>query len=126
MSMIADNRMIMNLSDQTTTSGVILDLSLIDLISLSATYTPVSSGTGTLAVYESVDGQNFVAVSGLTVSITMAGTTIWHINPVYSRYYKILYTATTAGMNLTVTMNARNNADYDDVTVVPTPSVVNS
>jgi len=126
MSLIADNRAVINVLNQTSTTGVILDLSTIDLISLSATYTPVGGGTGTLAVYESVDGQNFVAVSGLTVSITMSGTTIWHINPVFSRYYKILYTASTFGMNLTVTMNARNNADYDDVTVVPPPSVVNS
>jgi hypothetical protein len=126
MSLIADNRAVINVLNQTTTTGVILDLSTIDLISLSATYAPVGGGTGTLAVYESVDGTNFIAVSGLTVSITMAGTTLWHINPVFSRYYKILYTASTFGMNLTVTMNARNNADYDDVTVVPPPSVVNS
>lgn len=126
MSLLADNRQIISFSNQTTTAGVVLDLSTIDIISLSATYLPVSSGTGTLAVYESVDGTNFVAVSGLTVSISSGGTTLWHINPVFSRYYKILYTATTFGMNLTVTMNARNNADYDDVTVVPPPSAVSS
>lgn len=126
MSLTADNRAVMSLTNQTTTTGVVLDLSTIDLISLSATYTPVGGGTGTLAVYESVDGTNYVAVSGLTVSITMAGTTIWHINPVFSKYYKILYTASTFGMTLTVTMNARNNADYDDVTVVPAPVTVNS
>jgi hypothetical protein len=126
MSLIADNRAVINVVNQTTTTGVVLDLSTIDLISLSATYTPVSGGTGTLAVYESVDGTNYVAVSGLTVAISMSGTTIWHINPVFSRYYKILYTASTNGMTLTVTMNARNNTDYADVTVVPPPVVVNS
>lgn len=126
MSNLVDAREVMSLTNQTTTTGVILDLSDIDIISFSSTYSPVSSGTGTLAVYESVDGQNFVAVSGLTVSITMNGTTIWHINPVYSRYYKILYTATTFGMTLTVTMNARNNTAINGAYVVPTPSVTNS
>src|SRR5258706_16256425 len=110
----------MTLTNQTTTTGRVLDLENIDIISLSATYTPVSSGTGTLAVYESVDGVNYVAVSGLTVSISMSGTTIWHISPVYSKYYKILYTATTFGMTLTVTMNARNNTAWSNAYVVPT------
>jgi hypothetical protein len=126
MSLIAVNQQVINFTNQTTTSGVVMDLSTIDLISISGTYTPVSSGTGTLAVYESVDGVNYVAVSGLTVAISMSGTTIWHINPIFSRYYKILYTATSNGMNLTVTVNARNNADYDDVTILPPLQVVTS
>ncbi len=126
MSQIVDNRAVMTLTNQTTTTGRVLDLENIDIISLSATYTPVSSGTGTLAVYESVDGVNYVAVSGLTVSISMSGTTIWHISPVYSKYYKILYTATTFGMTLTVTMNARNNTAWSNAYVVPTPTTVNS
>jgi hypothetical protein len=126
MSTIVDNRAVINVVNQTTTTGVVLDLSDIDILSLSSTYTPVGGGTGTLAVYESVDGQNFVAVSGLTVSITMSGTTVWHLNPVFSRYYKILYTASTFGMTLVVTMNARNNTARNNAYVVPTPSVVNS
>jgi hypothetical protein len=126
MSAIADNRQVINVINQTTTTGVILDLSDIDILSLSSTYTPVSSGTGTLALYESVDGQNFVAVTGLTISITTAGTTIWHLNPVFSRYYKILYTASTAGMTFSVTMNARNNSYQNSLYVVPPPSVTNS
>ena len=126
MSTIVDNRAVINVVNQTTTTGVVLDLSDIDILSLSSTYTPVGGGTGTLAVYESVDGQNFVAVSGLTVSITMSGTTVWHLNPVFSRYYKILYTASTFGMTLIVTMNARNNTARNNAYVVPTPSVVNS
>jgi hypothetical protein len=126
MSLIAVNQQVINFTNQTTTSGVVLDLSTIDLISISGTYTPVSSGTGTLAVYESVDGVNYVAVTGLTVAISMSGTTIWHINPIFSRFYKILYTATSNGMNLTVTVNARNNSDYDDVTILPPLAVVTS
>jgi hypothetical protein len=124
MSTIVDARQVINFVNQTTTRGVVLDLSDIDIISLSATYAPVGGGTGTLAVYESVDGQNFVAVAGLTVSITMSGTIIWHLNPVFSRYYKILYTASTFGMTLTVTMNARNNTAMSNAYVVPPPSVV--
>ena len=119
MSLIADNSQIINFTNQLTTAGVVMDLSTIDLISISATYAPVSAGTGTLAVYESVDGTNFVAVSGLTVNITTSGTTIWHIVPVISRYYKVLYTASSNGMNLTVNINARNNSDLDDATIVP-------
>jgi hypothetical protein len=126
MSLIADNRSVINFTNQTTTSGVVLDLSTIDLLSIGATYVPVSGGTGTLAVYESVDGVNYVAVTGLTVAISASGTTIWHINPIFSHFYKILYTATSNGMNLVVTLNPRNNTDYDDVTVLPPPVVVAS
>jgi len=126
MSTIVDNRQVMAVTNQTTTTGVVLDLGDIDIMSLSATYTPVGGGTGTLALYESVDGQNFVAIAGLTVSITMSGTTIWHLDPVFSRYLKILYTATTFGMTLTVTQNARNNTAWNNAYVVPSPSVVNS
>jgi hypothetical protein len=126
MSMIVDNRAVISLVNQTTTTGVVLDLADIDIMSISSTYTPVGGGTGTLALYESVDGTNFVAISGLTVSITMSGTTIWHLNPVFSRYLKILYTATTFGMTFTSTINARNNTARNNAYVVPTPSVVNS
>ena len=100
MSSLVDNRQIINYVNQTATAGVVLDLSDIDIITFSSTYTPVSSGTGTLALFESVDGTNFIAVSGVSVSITTAGTTIWHVDPVYSRYYKVLYTATTTGILL--------------------------
>lgn len=126
MSSIVDNRAIITFVNQTTTRGAILDLSDIDVLSLSSTYTPVGGGTGTLALYESVDGQNFVAVSGMTVAISSAGTTIWHLSPVFSRYYKVLYTATTFGMTLTVTINARNNTARSNAYVVPAPSSTNS
>jgi hypothetical protein len=125
MSTITDNRAVLSLVNQTTTTGVVLDLSDIDIMSISSTYTPVGGGTGTLALYESVDGQNFVAISGLTVSISMSGTTIWHLSPVFSRSLKILYTASTFGMTLTTTINARNNTAWNNAYVVP-PSVVNS
>jgi hypothetical protein len=124
MSTIVDARQVINFVNQTTTKGVVLDLSDIDILSLSATYTPVGGGTGTLALYESVDGQNFVAIAGLTVSISASGTTIWHLNPVFSRYLKILYTASTFGMTLTVTQNARNNSTIGAENVVPAPSIV--
>ena len=126
MSTIVDNRAVISKVNQTTTTGVVLDLSDIDIMSISSTYTPVTAGTGTLALYESVDGTNFVAISGLTVAITMSGTTIWHLSPVFSRYLKILYTATSNGMTFTTTINARNNTSWNNAYVVPTPSVVNS
>ena len=126
MSTIADNSQVINFTNQTTTKGVVLDLSDIDIISISSTYAPVGGGTGTLALYESVDGTNFVAISGLTVSISSSGTTIWHLNPVFSRYLKILYTASTFGMTITTTINARNNTAHNNVYVVPPPSSVNS
>lgn len=126
MSTITDNRAVISKVNQTTTTGVVLDLSDIDIMSISSTYTPVSGGTGTLALYESVDGQNFVAISGLTVAISASGTTIWHLSPVFSRYLKILYTATSNGMTFTSTINARNNTAWNNAYVVPPPSVVNS
>jgi hypothetical protein len=126
MSTIVDNRAVISKVNQTTTTGVVLDLSDIDIMSISSTYTPVSAGTGTLALYESVDGTNFVAISGLTVAISSSGTTIWHLSPVFSRYLKILYTATSNGMTFTTTINARNNTAWNNAYVVPTPSVVNS
>lgn len=125
MSMIVDNSRVINKTNQTTTTGVILDLSDIDKIAISSTYTPVGGGTGTLAVYESADGSNFVAVSGLTVAISASGTTIWHLEP-FSRYYKILYTATSNGMTFSVTISARNNTAVNNGYDVPTPSAVNS
>ena len=126
MSQIVDNRAVMTLTNQTTTTGVVLDVSDIDVLSVSSTYTPVGGGTGTLALYESVDGVNYVAISGLTVAISGSGTTIWHISPVYSRYIKVLYTASTFGMTLTTTISARNNTARSNAYVVPTPTVVNS
>lgn len=126
MSTIVDNRAVISKVNQTTTIGVVLDLSDIDVMSVSSTYAPVSAGTGTLALYESVDGTNFVAIAGLTVAISASGTTIWHLAPVFSRYLKVLYTATSNGMTFTTTINARNNTAVNNAYVVPTPSVVNS
>jgi hypothetical protein len=126
MSQIVDARAVLSVVNQTTTTGVVLDLSDIDVLSLSSTYAPVGGGTGTLALYESVDGVNYVAISGLTAALSAAGTTIWHLSPVYSKWLKILYTATTFGMTITTTMNARNNTARSNAYVVPSPVAVNS
>lgn len=109
MSAIVDNSTVVSRTNQTTTRGTVLDLQDIDTISVSVTYAPVSGGTATIALYESVDGTNYVALSGLTVNVSGAGTTIWHISPVYSRWLKILYTATSGGVTYSATINARNN-----------------
>jgi hypothetical protein len=71
------------------------------------TFTP-TTGSSTIALYESVNGTNFVAISGDTVT-DGAGTTIWHLSPVYSRYLKVLFTPVAGAANFTITINARNN-----------------
>lgn len=82
------------------------------------TFTPTTA-SGTLALYESVDGTNFVAVSGDTVTITGSSTTIWHVSPVFSRYMKVLFTPTSGAINFTVTMNARNNTVATNGVTIP-------
>lgn len=118
MSALVDNSQIVTRTNQTTTVGVVMDLSDIDVISVSVSYAPVGGGTATIALYESVDGTNFIAVSGLTVAVSGNGTTIWHINPVFSRYYKLLYTATSGGVTFSASINARNNSTISNADVV--------
>ena len=81
------------------------------------TFTPTAD-SGTLALYESVDGMNYVAVSGLTVTITMPGSVLWKVSPVYSRFYKLLLSTTAGAMDVTTTINARNNTVWANADVV--------
>lgn len=110
MSAIVDNSTVVSRTNQTITRGTVLDLQDIDTLSVSVTYAPVAGGTATIALYESVDGTNYVAISGLTISVSGAGTTIWHLSPVYSKFAKILYTATAGGVTYSATISARNNS----------------
>ena len=110
MSAIVDNSTVVSRTNQTTNRGTVLNVEDIDVLSVSVTYTPVLTGTATIALYESVDGTNYVAISGLTVAVSSAGTTIWHLSPVYSKYLKILYTATSGGVTYSATISARNNS----------------
>ena len=117
MSCIVDNSTVVDSTNQTTTEGTVLDLQDIDIVSVSVTYAPVAGGTATIAIYESVDGQNYVAVSGLTVNVSSSGTTIWHLDPV-SRFAKILFTPTAGGVTYSATINARNNSVKSNADVV--------
>lgn len=125
MSDIVDNSTVVSRTNQTTTRGTVLDLQDIDVFSVSVTYAPVAAGTATIALYESVDGTNYVAISGLTVAVSAPGTTIWHLNPVFSKWLKILFTATSGGVTYSATIAARNNSTISNgvgVTVATTAS----
>ena len=125
MSDTVSNVQLLSKAAQAATVGAIVDLSDIDVASFQVVST-AQSGSNVIALYESVDGTNFVAVSGLTVTITTSPTdTMWHLNPVYSRYYKVLFTAGSGATTFTVTLNARNNtAQGLGAYVIPTPSIV--
>lgn len=110
MSAIVNNDVVVSRTNQTVIRGTVLDLQDIDILSVSATYAPVAAGTATIALYESVDGVNYVAISGLTVNVSSAGTTIWHLDPVFSKYVKILFTPTSGGVTYSATISARNNS----------------
>lgn len=75
------------------------------------TFTPTSA-SGTLALYESVDGVNFMAISGDTTTITGSGTAIWHIQPVYSKYTQVKFTPTSGVINYTVYVTARQTGIF--------------
>jgi len=117
MSCIVDNSNVVSSINQTLTEGTVLDLQDIDIVSVSVTYSPVLTGTATIALYESVDGTNYVAISGLTVNVSSPGTTIWHLAPV-SRFLKILFTPTSGGVTYSATINARNNSVKSNADVI--------
>lgn len=119
MSAIVDNSTVVSRTNQTTNRGTVLDLQDVDVLSVSVTYAPVLTGTATIALYESVDGTNYVAISGLTVAVSAPGTTIWHVSPVYSKWLKILYTATSGGVTYSATISARNNSVRSNGVTIP-------
>lgn len=119
MSEIVDASRVVSRTNQTVTRGTVLDVQDIDVLSVSVTYAPVAAGTATIALYESVDGTNYVAISGLTVAVSAPGTTIWHLSPVYSKWLKILYTATSGGVTYSATINARNNSTISNGVGIP-------
>lgn len=119
MSETVDASTVVSRTNQTVTRGTVLDLQDVDILSISVTYAPVLTGTATIALYESVDGTNYVAISGLTVAVSAPGTTIWHVSPVYSKWLKILYTATTGGVTYSATISARNNSTISNGVGIP-------
>lgn len=119
MSAIVDNSQVEIRTNQTVARGTVLDLQGIDVIAVSVTYAPVLTGTATIALYESVDGTNYVAISGMTVAVSAPGTVIWKISPVYSKWMKILFTPTTGGVSYAATISARNNSSVAAENIVP-------
>lgn len=119
MSCIVSNAPVMSGTALAANKSAILDCQDIDVLSLQVVST-AQSGSNVIAVYESVDGQNFVAVSGDTVTITTSAVNvIWHLQPVFSRYVKVLFTAASGSTTFTVSMNARNNTVYGNANIVP-------
>lgn len=119
MSQITDNSQIINVAAQAANMSAILDCSELDILSVQVVST-AQSGSNVIALYESVDGQNFVAVSGATETVTTAPTdVIWHVDPVFSRYYKVLFTAGSGATTFTVSINARNNSIFSGGNTVP-------
>ena len=119
MSAIVDNSRVVANTNQTVTTGTVLDLQDIDIISVSVTYAPVLTGTATIALYESVDGENYVAITGQTVAVSAPGTVIWHVSPVFSKWMKILFTPTTGGVTYAATISARNNSTISNGVGIP-------
>jgi hypothetical protein len=64
----------------------------------------------TLKLQESVDGINFVDISGDNVIITTAGTTIWHVTP-WAQYINLVLTPSTGAINLSVLVDSRTLHD---------------
>lgn len=119
MSAIVDNSQVVSRTNQTVARGTVLDMQDVDVLSVSVTYAPVLTGTATIALYESVDGVNYVAISGLTVAVSAPGTTIWHLSPVYSKWLKILFTPTSGGVTYSATISARNNSTISNGVGIP-------
>lgn len=102
MSGLITNKKIFDETNLDIELSVILDLADCDLFSCGTTVT-AATGSNTLSLLESVDGINFVPVAALI--ITAPGTTIWHVNPVFSQFKKILFTPGSGAASFTVTLN---------------------
>lgn len=119
MSAIVQNGLVMTGTALATNKSAIIDCQDIDVLSLQVVST-AQSGSNVIALYESADGSNFVAISGDTVTITTTPTnTIWHLQPVFSRYVKVLFTAGSGSTTFTVSLNARNNTMLTNGVTVP-------
>ena len=74
-----------------------------------ATLTPITLATTgqVLKLQESNDGVTFFDVSGLTVTITAAGDTLWQITQPATAYHQFVLTPTTGAINLDIIVCAR-------------------
>lgn len=76
-----------------------------------ADLTPVTLGTTGFVVklQQSNDGTTFFDVSGITVTITAAGDTLWLITAPPTVYHKVVITPTTGALTIWVQPAVRNN-----------------
>lgn len=119
MSAIVQNGTVMTGTALAANKSAILDCQDLDVLSLQVVST-AQSGSNIIALYESVDGVNFVAMSGDTVTITTSAVNvIWHTQPVFSRFVKVLFTAGSGATTFTVSMTARNNTVLTNGVTVP-------
>lgn len=119
MSFVVSNAQVMSGTALAANKSAIIDCQDLDVLSLQVVST-AQSGSNVIALYESVDGTNFVAISGDTVTITTTpANVIWHLSPVYSRYTKVLFAAGSGATTFTVSMNARNNTVATNGCTVP-------
>lgn len=74
-----------------------------------ATLTPITLATTgqVLKLQESNDGVTFFDVSGLTVTITASGNTLWQITQPATAYHKFVLTPTTGAIDLDVIVCGR-------------------
>lgn len=107
MSCIVDNSTVLTGVNATTDQSVIIDMSQINRLSVGINVTAFTLGP-IITLYESIDGVNFTPVATLTIAVT--GLTIWHVDPVFSQFKKILYTANGGSASYTVKINARNDS----------------
>ena len=71
------------------------------------TLTPSALGSVVIKAQASNDGINFEDLSGITVTVSAAGTKIWNIVDPFYRYLRILHTPSAGAVNLTVVLNAK-------------------
>jgi hypothetical protein len=102
MSGLTNNLNVMSFTSLATSQSVTMDLTDCDLFSAGINVA-AATGSNTLTLQESTDGTNFVIVA--TLVITAPGTTIWHVDPVFSQFLKILYTPGSGAATFTVSLN---------------------
>ena len=110
MSSIVDSSVLFNETNLATDKSVIIDMSQIDRLSIQITlfsFTPGLLTFPAVSLNESVDGVNFTQVANL--SFQTMGVTIWHVDPVFSQYKKIMYTADGGSATFKIQINAHND-----------------
>jgi hypothetical protein len=75
--------------------------------SIQAVYSG-SSPTFVIALAASNDGINFAPISGTSVSVSAAGTTVWDLGTPNYKFVQVQETYTSGTINLTLIFNANN------------------